>query len=119
MSPNTATGLTLDQAIHGLSSKDEQTLIRDARRLAQCLDLPARIQPAVGNWREGSEPSSVTREWTVPDRLRYQAARLGARWRQESVLLFRSLGDGPHRMYVLRPRFRLGYRRMSAAMELR
>ena len=47
VSPNTATGLTLDQAIRGLASKDERALIGEARRLAQCLNLPARTQPAV------------------------------------------------------------------------
>jgi hypothetical protein len=117
VSPNTATGLTLDQAIHGLVGADEQTLIAEARGLAQCLGVPARIQPAVGNWREGSEPSSVTREWTIRARLRYQAARLGSRWRQESVLLFRTMAGGDHRLYILRPRGRIGFRRMSAAME--
>jgi hypothetical protein len=117
VSPNTASGLTLDQAIHGMASADERTLISDARRLAQCLGVPARIQPAVGNWREGSEPSGVTREWTLRAWLRYQGARLGARWRQESVLLFRQVEGGDHRLYILRPRGRIGFHRMSAAME--
>lgn len=117
VSPNTDSNLTLSQAIERLRQPDERALVKEARQLAQCLGIPARTQPAVGNWREGSEQSSITREWTRRDRLRYQAARLGARWRQISVLLFRNLGTGPHRMYVLRPRHSLGYRRMSGAME--
>jgi hypothetical protein len=117
VSPNTKTGLTLDRAIGLLPSVDEQQLIGQERQLALCLDLRARIQPAIGNWREGSEPSSVIRERTSDAVLRYEGARMGSRWRQESVLLFRALGTGPHRMYVLRPRSKLGFRRMSAAME--
>jgi hypothetical protein len=117
VSPNTQENLTLDQAIKGLVSADERQLIKEARDLSRCLGLPAQIQPALGNWREGSENSSVTRETTVRSVLRYQAARLGSRWRQKSVLLFRALGTGPHRMYVLRPRGAIGYRRMSAVME--
>lgn len=117
VSPNTAENLSLDQAIQRLRSKDEFNLIVAARRLSQCLGRSARIQPAIGNWKEGSEPSTVTKESISLEQLRYQGARLGSHWRQKSVLLFRPMADGPHRMYVLRPRSPLGFRQMSAVME--
>ncbi|MEO7506326.1 MAG: hypothetical protein ABIZ95_03730 [Pyrinomonadaceae bacterium] len=117
VSPNTADNLTLDQAIQRLHSKDQSRLIVEARGLSQCLGLTARIQPAIGNWKEGSEPSTVTKENVSLDQLHYQGAQLGSHWRQRSVLLFRALTGGPHRMYVLRPRSPLGFRQMSAVME--
>lgn len=101
VSPNTRTGLSLDEAIRKLNSREETSLILGARGLADCLDLNAEIVKTIGSWSDGNENSSLIKTYAEENSARYVSARLGHRFKQKSVLYFQRMTIGKATMFVI------------------
>ncbi|HKQ51654.1 MAG TPA: hypothetical protein VJT74_04750 [Pyrinomonadaceae bacterium] len=113
VSPNTREGLTLDEAVRGLSSREEFQLINQIRGLSRCLRLkPLAVRRTIGSWSDGAEHAALFRVQADERTLRYADARLGKLAQQKAVLYFRRDENGADRMYVLH--LRRGRRRSLA-----
>ncbi len=115
VSPNTREGLTLDDAVRLLDSREELLLINSIRSLTRCLRLkPLSVSRTIGSWADGAEHAALFRADADEPTIRYADARLGKLAQQKAVLYFRQDGRGADRMYVLR--LRRGKRRSLASV---
>lgn len=101
VSPNTRTGLSLNEAVRKLNSREEISLILGARGLANCLDLNAEIVKTVGNWSDGNENSSLIKTNGAENSARYVSAKLGHSFKQKFVLYFQQTVIGKATMFVI------------------
>ena len=108
VSPNTREGLKLEDAIRGLSSREEDRLIRNARRLDCVAQSKIGVLKAIGSWSDGAEHSLLLRLHTNQSTMRYLVSVLGRNAEQKATLYFHSDAEGPAEMYTLRPRGRSG-----------
>ena len=102
VSPNTREGLKLDDAIRGLSSAEEETLLRKARGLGCVAQTKIQTLKAIGSWTDGAEHSVLLRLQTDAPTVRYVVSVLGRDARQKAALYFRSDSAGTAQMYTLR-----------------
>src|SRR5262245_35231836 len=59
VSPNVKEGLSLEDAIVGLNSSEEWSLIRSASNLRCVVKTQIRVYPALGTWSDGAEHSTM------------------------------------------------------------
>ena len=114
VSPNTREGLKLDDAIAGLASVEEETLIRRARSLGCVARSKVETYKSVGSWSDGAEHGLMLRAHTDSSTMRYLISVLGRSARQKAVLYFHSDSAGESQMYILRPRYGNGSIRQLA-----
>lgn len=106
VSPNTREGLKLDEAIRGLKSREEDTLIRNARRLDCVAQSKIGAMKALGSWSDGAEHSVLLLLYTNEPTVRYVVSLLGREADQKAALYFHSDAAGQAEMYTLRPNAR-------------
>ena len=102
VSPNTREGLKLDDAIRGLHSAEEGTLIRRARSLGCVARSKVETYKAVGSWSDGAEHSVLLRSTTDTPTVRYIVSVLGRNNQQKAALYFHSNSAGSANIYILR-----------------
>ena len=118
VSPNTREGLKLEDAIRGLQSAEEQTLIRHARSFRCVARSKVEAYKSVGSWSDGAEHGVMLRAHTDSLTMRYLISVLGRAAQQKAALYFHSDSAGESEMYILRPRNRLGaMRRIAQALD--
>jgi hypothetical protein len=117
VSPNTREGLKLDDAIRGLSSSEEDRLIRQARAFGCVAQSKIETLKAVGSWSDGAEHSVMIRVQTDAPTMRYIVAVLGRDSRQKATLYFHSDAAGSADLYTLRPQGRESIRRLSTLLD--
>ena len=102
VSPNTRDDLKLEEAIRGMYSASELSLMRRARDLGCVVRSRIRVFPSLGSWSDGAEYSVLIRVRTDEPTLRYLMSRMGRDARQKSVLYFHSQSAGEAKLYTLR-----------------
>jgi hypothetical protein len=118
VSPNTANGLTLNNAVHKLRGPAEVGLILGARDLLCRLGITGKLTPVIGSWSDGVENSMMMRGRLDQDRVRYVSSVLGKMANQKSVLYFIPQADAPATFYILRIRKRrIGLSAISAILQ--
>lgn len=117
VSPNTREDLKLEDAVQGLSSKEETRLINRANSL-RCI-ARSRIQTfkAIGSWSDGAEHSVLLRTQSDSSTMRYLLAQLGKDNNQKAVLHFQLSGNGSATMYILRPQRHRGLRALTDILD--
>ena len=108
VSPNTRDDLKLEDAIRGLSSAEESSLLKRARSLTCVVKRRISTMRALGSWSDGSEHSLLIRVNTDEPTIRYVMSRLGRDANQKAVLYFHRQTLGNAKMYIFHParRFR-------------
>jgi hypothetical protein len=106
VSPNTREGLKLDDALRGLSTSEENNLIRQARGLGCVAQSKIDTLKAVGSWSDGAEHSVLLRSNTDTPTIRYIISVLGRNAQQKAALYFHSNSSGSADIYILRPQAR-------------
>lgn len=101
VSPNVRDGLSLQDAISGLNSREEFQLIKETREVACRLRVKASVTKAIGSWSDGAEHSTIIRLTAEEPTIRFAVAALGKLARQKAVLYFRRNQSGRGRMYTL------------------
>src|SRR5215217_4836507 len=104
VSPNTKTGLKVDQAIAGMNSAEEWRLLKQAVNLGCVVRSQIRAFRAVGLWSDGAEHSVLLRVKSDEATLRYVLSRMGRNTQQKYVIYFHPTPVGQADLYVLRPR---------------
>src|SRR5215217_3442636 len=104
VSPNTKTGLKVDQAIAGMNSAEEWRLLKQAVNLGCVISSRVRAFKALGSWSDGAEPSVMLRVKSDEATLRYVLSRMGRDAQQKYVIYFHPKPSGAADLYVLRPR---------------
>ena len=102
VSPNTREGLKLDDALRGLSSPEEDKLIRQARAFGCVAQSKIETLKAVGSWSDGAEHSVLLRSTTNAATMRYITSVLGRNAQQKATLYFHSNSSGSADIYILR-----------------
>ncbi|HET6979467.1 MAG TPA: hypothetical protein VFI24_24250 [Pyrinomonadaceae bacterium] len=106
VSPNTKTGLKLEQAIAGMKSADEAKLVNQAINLSCVVGSRVTAFRALGSWDDGAEHSVLLRVRGDEESLRYIVSRMGRDAQQKYVIYFHPESTGTIDLYVLRPRTR-------------
>lgn len=106
VSPNTSENLKLEQAIKGMSSREETALRLQAINLSCVVRSRVQAYRALGAWSDGAEHSVMLRVKSDEATLRYLLARMGRDSRQKYVIYFHPQSEGPVNLYTLRPRTR-------------
>jgi len=104
VSPNTKTGLKVDQAIAGMNSAEEWRLLKQAVNLGCVVRSRIRAFRALGLWSDGAEHSVLLRVKSDEPTLRYVLSRMGRDAQQKYVIYFHPKPSGAADLYVLRPR---------------
>src|SRR5215217_2517021 len=104
VSPNTKTGLKVDQAIAGMNSAEEWRLLKQAVNLGCVVRSRIRAFRALGLWSDGAEHSVLLRVKSDEATLRYVLSRIGRDAQQKYVIYFHPKPSGAADLYVLRPR---------------
>lgn len=112
VSPNTSENLKLDQAIKGMSSREETELRNKALNLSCVVRTKIQAFRALGSWKDGAEHSLMVRFKSDEATLRYVLSQLGRDARQKYVIYFHPQPDGEADLYTLRPR--MGARNLAA-----
>jgi hypothetical protein len=107
VSPNTREGLKLDDAIAGLSSEEETSLVRRVGELRCVVHNPINTRRAVGSWSDGAEHSLLIRVRSDESTMRYLMSRLGRTANQKAVVYFHSQPAGTAKIYIIHPAKRL------------
>ena len=102
VSPNTRDDLKLEEAIRGMYSASELSLMRRARDLGCVVRSRIRVFPSLGSWSDGAEYSVLIRVRTDEPTVRYLMSRMGREARQKSVLYFHPQPAGEAKLYTLR-----------------
>ena len=103
VSPNTREGLTLNDAIAGLHSEEEASLIKRVGQLRCVVQKPINTRRAVGSWSDGAEHSLLIRVRSDESTMRYLMSRLGRTANQKAVVYFHPQSHGTARIYVIHP----------------
>ncbi|HEX6044824.1 MAG TPA: hypothetical protein VFZ22_10080 [Pyrinomonadaceae bacterium] len=106
VSPNTKENLKLEDAMKGMTSKEETALVKQSINLGCVVRSRIRAFRALGSWSDGAEPSVMVRVQSDEATVRYLLSRLGRAARQKSVLYFYPTPDGTAQLYTLQPRTR-------------
>lgn len=106
VSPNTRTGLKLQDAIAGRNSAEESRLLKQAVDLGCVVRSRIRAFRALGSWSDGAEHSVLLRVNGDEESLRYVLSRLGRDAEQKYVIYFHPKPEGTADLYTLRPRTR-------------
>lgn len=118
VSPNTREGLKLDDAIRGLTSSEEDKLIRQARAFGCVARSRIETLKAVGSWSDGAEHSVLLRSYTDAPTMRYIVSVLGRNTQQKAALYFHSNSGGSADIYILRsPAARRSMRSLSGLLD--
>ncbi|HKS10962.1 MAG TPA: hypothetical protein VJS13_15545 [Pyrinomonadaceae bacterium] len=104
VSPNTSENLKLEQAIKGMSSREETELRKKAINLSCVVRTKINAYRALGSWNDGAEPSVMVRVKGDEETLRYVLSRMGRDAQQKYVIYFHPRPDGEVDLYTLRPR---------------
>ena len=106
VSPNTKTDLKLEQAIAGMKSEAEATLVNKAVNLGCVVRTRIAAFRALGSWSDGAEHSVLVRVRGDEATLRYVLSRMGRDAEQKYVIYFHPAAGGKVDLYTLRPRTR-------------
>jgi hypothetical protein len=108
VSPNTRDGLTIEDAIRGMQSSEESSLLKTARNLGCVVRRRINSTRALGSWSDGAEHSILLRVDADEPTIRYLMSRLGRDANQKAVIYFHPQSDGRAKIYAVRPskRFR-------------
>lgn len=104
VSPNTSENLKLEQAIKGMSSREEIELRNKAINLSCVVRVRIRAFRALGSWSDGAEHSVMVRFQSDESTLRYVLSRMGRDAQQKYVIYFHPQPGGAADLYTLRPR---------------
>lgn len=104
VSPNTSENLKLEQAIKGMSSREETELRRKAIDLSCVVRTRIQAFRALGSWNDGAEHSVMVRVKADEATLRYLLSRMGRDAEQKYVIYFHPQPNGEADLYTLRPR---------------
>lgn len=104
VSPNTSENLKLEQAIKGMSSREETDLRNKAINLSCVVRTKIYAYRALGSWDDGAEPSVMVRVKSDEATLRYVLSRMGRDAQQKYVIYFHPQPGGEADLYTLRPR---------------
>src|SRR4026209_2309498 len=104
VSPNTKENLKLEQAISGMSSREETNLRAKAINLSCVVRTRIETFRALGSWSDGAEHSLMVRVKSDEATLRYVLSRLGRDAQQKYVIYFHPQPKGEADLYTLRPR---------------
>ena len=104
VSPNTSENLKLEQAIKGMSSREETELRKKAINLSCVVRTKIQAFRALGAWSDGAEHSVMVRVKTDEATLRYLLSRMGRDAQQKYVIYFHPQPRGEADLYTLRPR---------------
>ncbi len=104
VSPNTGENLKLEQAIKGMSSREEFALRNKAINMSCVVRVRIRAFRALGSWNDGAEHSVMVRFQSDEPTLRYVLSRMGRDAQQKYVNYFHSQPGGSADLYMLRPR---------------
>ena len=104
VSPNTKTGLKLEQAIAGMNSPEETRLVNQAINLGCVVRSQINAFRALGSWSDGAEHSVLFRVRGDEESLRYVLSQMGRDAAQKYVIYFHPQPKGAADLYVLRPR---------------
>jgi hypothetical protein len=107
VSPNTKEDLKIEQAIKGMESAEETTLIKRSVNLGCVVRSRIRAFRALGSWSDGAEHSVMLRVESDEATVRYLMSRLGRDAQQKSVLYFHPQPAGAAHLYTLKPRKRV------------
>ena len=106
VSPNTSENLKLEQAIKGMSSREETELREKAINLSCVVRTRIHAYRALGSWNDGAEHSVMVRVKADEATLRYVLSRMGRDAQQKYVIYFHPQPGGEVDLYTLRPRGR-------------
>jgi hypothetical protein len=104
VSPNTGENLKLEQAIKGMSSREEFALRNKAINMSCVVRVRIRAFRALGSWSDGAEHSVMVRFQSDEPTLRYVLSRMGRDAQQKYVIYFHPQPRGSADLYTLRPR---------------
>jgi len=104
VSPNTSENLKLEQAIKGMSSREEIALHNKAINMSCVVRVRIRAFRALGSWSDGAEHSVMVRFQSDEPTLRYVLSRMGRDAQQKYVIYFHPQPGGSAHLYTLRPR---------------
>jgi hypothetical protein len=104
VSPNTSENLKLEQAINGMSSREETELRKKAINLSCVVRTKIQAFRALGSWSDGAEPSVMVRVKADEETLRYLMSRMGRDAHQKYIIYFHPQPAGEADLYTLRPR---------------
>ena len=104
VSPNTGENLKLEQAIKGMSSREETALRNKAINLSCVVRTKIEAFRALGSWNDGAEHSVMVRVKSDEETLRYVLSRMGRDAQQKYVIYFHPQPGGEADLYTLRPR---------------
>ena len=104
VSPNTKENLKLDDAIRGMSSREETTLVKQSINMGCVVRSRVRAFRSLGSWSDGAEPSVMIRLESDEPTVRYVLSRLGRDAQQKSILYFHPQAAGTADLYTLKPR---------------
>lgn len=104
VSPNTSENLKLEQAIKGMSSREETALRNKAINLSCVVRTKIQAFRALGSWSDGAEHSVMVRVKADEATLRYLMSRMGRDAQQKYIIYFHPQPAGEADLYTLRPR---------------
>jgi len=107
VSPNTSEGMKLEDAIRGMNSTEEASLLRRTKNLGCVVKRKISTLRAVGSWSDGAEHSILLRTKTDEATIRYLMSRLGRDANQKAILYFHPNASGTATLYTVRPPSRL------------
>ena len=101
VSPNTRDGLKLDDAIRGMNSAEETSLLIRAKGMGCVVKRRITTTPALGSWSDGAEHSIMLRVYTDQATIRYLMSRLGRDANQKAILYFHPEPSGSAKIYLM------------------
>jgi len=101
VSPNTRDGLKLDDAIRGMNSVEETSLLRRAKGMGCVVKRRISTTRALGSWSDGAEHSIVVRVYTDVPTIRYLMSRLGRDANQKAIIYFHPEPFGSAKIYSM------------------
>ena len=101
VSPNTRDDLKLQDAIQGMDSQEELSLLSRASSLGCVIRRTITTRPAVGSWSDGAEHSILIRVSGDEPAIRYLMSRLGRDANQKAVVYFHPAARGRARLYII------------------
>src|SRR5690349_180880 len=104
VSPSTKENLKLDEAIRGMNSREETTLVKQSINMGCVVRSRIRAFRALGSWTDGAEHSVMLRLESDEPTMRYVLSRLGRDAQQKSILYFHPQAAGTADLYTLKPR---------------
>ena len=103
VSPNTKENLKLDDAIRGMNSREETTLVKQSINMGCVVRSRIRAFRSLGSWTDGAEHSVMIRVESDEPTVRYVLSRLGRDAQQKSILYFHPQAAGTADLYTLKP----------------